>query len=265
MVNTRTSTARKNGVQDNDDEKKSSILHNATLGEQPTSDAGYLELLGFAMFSTAIGNQQAVEENWPEILYGFKSFHVQRVAEFNDADLRDVGQRVPILRDKPQLSALVAGAAAILQISQVYGSFKQYLRSFEKDGPTELLKDISERFTLVDSNVFREFLKSAGAKVKFPDAGQSRKSGKPVRSSRRGNRPGNQRRPKAGGGPAGSGKPKPVRGGKPGPAKSDRPENGQDDGRSKSRRSRRRRFGFRKKKAAGNSTKPEKSTSGAKG
>ena len=116
MTDSRGSTSRKNGAQGNPEEKKSSVLHHATLGEQPTSDAGYFELLGYAVFSAAVGDRRTVDENWPDILYGFKSFHVQRVAEFDDNDLRDVGERVPLLRNKPQLSAMVVNASTIRYI-----------------------------------------------------------------------------------------------------------------------------------------------------
>ncbi len=250
MVEAKVSTAQKNGVQDNPNEKKSSILYNAVLGEQPTSDAGYLELLGYSIFTIAAGDRKTIDENWPEILYGFKNFHVKRVAEFTDGDLRDVSQRVPLLRDKPQLPAMVVNAAAMLQISQVYGSFKKYLRSFEKDGPAELFKDISDRFKLVDRGIFQNFLKSAGAKTVFPESAQSKRGGKPAKSSRRGGRQGNHRQPKAGGGPATEGKPKPTRGNK---RPSPQPVNGQDSSKAKGKHPRKRRFSFRKKKAAGNS------------
>jgi 3-methyladenine DNA glycosylase Tag len=264
MVEAKVSTARKNGVQDNPNEIKSSILHNAVLGEQPTSDAGYLELLGYSIFSIAAGDRKTIDENWPEILYGFKNFHVQRVAEFTDDDLRDVSQRVPLLRDKPQLPAMVVNAAAVLQISQVYGSFKKYLRSFEKDGPAELFKDISGRFKLVDRGIFQNFLKSAGAKTIFPESTQSKREGRPAKSSRRGGRQGNHRHPKAGGGQTTEGKAKPTRGGKRMSPKPARQENGQDSGKAKGNRPRKSRFSFRKKKAAGNSAQANRPATTAK-
>jgi 3-methyladenine DNA glycosylase Tag len=256
MSNVNVSAPKKNGTDGNPEEQDSSVFHNVIPGEHSISDAGYLELLSYAVFTAALGDSATVEENWPEILYVFKSFHVQRVAEFTANDLHDVVQRVPMLQEKPQLSAIVANASALLQISQVYGSFKQYLRSFEKDGPAELLKDVAERFTMVDPAVFQEFLKSAGAKILIPDTAQPNKGSKQNRPPRRGNRP-VEHRPAKTNGQNGAGNAKPARNVSK-PPKAEQADTGTENGQPKNRRSRKRRFGFRKKKPGGNTAKGEK-------
>jgi|GEM_PF-3193997 len=250
MDNALDPTLRKEGADDDPEEKESSLFHNVAPGELPATDAGYLELLSYEVFSAALGDRGLVEDNWPEILYGFKSFHVQRVAEFNDNDLRDVGERVPILREKPQLSATVNNAAALLQIAQVYGSFKQYLRSFDKDGPAELMKDIAERFTMVDSNIFQDFLKSTGARIMIPEATRPKKTAKQNRPQRRPNRQAAQQPTAGGGNQEVDGNKKVVQGGKP--AKAEQPNGESNNHRGRNRRPRKRRFGFRKKKQSGN-------------
>jgi len=256
MDNTKNSTSRKKSPQNNGEEEKPSLFHNATPGEKPCTDAGYFELLSFSIFSSAVGNRKALSERWPDILYGFKSFHVQRVAEFDQADLREVGERVPLLRDKPQLSAVIANAAAIVQISQVYGSFQKYLRSFEKDGPAELLKDMGERFKQVDRSVVQDFLKSAGSDIKFPDPPGPAKVTKP---SRRGARHPGQRPPSGGANQTRVGRTQPTKAGRQLPNKVESEKSQKDKAPAKGQRSRRRRFSWRKKKAAGaNTAKAEK-------
>jgi len=250
MAQTKNVARGKNGKQSNGDEQKSSIFYNANPGEKPGSDAGYFELLSYVLFSTALGNAKLVTERWPDILFGFKNFHVQRVASFDEDDLNQVTDRVPILRDKPQLNAVVSNASAILQISQVYGSFKKYLRSFEKDGPEELLKDMRQRFMQIDRNVTQEFLKSAGSSITFPDPTRQGKYIKPPR------RRAGQRPSRNGGSQNGSDRNSANKNHRKPPNKSAKDENGKDQNQSQSRRVRRRRFGFRKKKTAATNPEP---------
>jgi len=245
MGNTKNSPAGKADTQSNSNEKESSVFHNATPGERPGTDAGYFELLSFSILSAMVGNRKAVSDEWPEILYGFKGFHVQRVAEFDEADLREVGRRVPLLRDRPQLSAVVVNAAAMMQISQVYGSFKKYLRSFEKDGPEELLKDITDRFMQVDRNIFQDFLKTAGESIRFPEPARPAKPPKPFR--RRGQQP-RQHSPRSKPTPDAAGKVQPAGSDRQSPRDTTRGTSEKDKTQSRSH-PRRRRFSWRKKKA----------------
>jgi len=240
----------KNGKQSNGSEQKPSIFYNANPGEKPGSDAGYFELLSYSMFSTALGGAKLVTERWPDILFGFKNFHVQRVASFDENDLNQVTDRVPILRDTPQLNAVVSNASAIVQISQVYGSFKKYLRSFEKDGPEELLKDMRQRFMQIDRSVTQEFLKSVGSSIKFPDPARQGKYSKPPR------RRSGQRLPRPAGSQDGSARGSGSKNNRKPPNKPARSDNGKDQNQSQSRRVRRRRFGFRKKKPVADKPEP---------
>ncbi len=252
MASVKTAPAQHNGATAVKDEKQSSLFHHTSPGEQPSTDAGYLEQLSFAMFAAAVGNHKAIIEIWPDVLYSYKSFHVQRVSEFSDEDVREVHERVPALRDKPQVSAVVQNAVSIMRIAQVYGSFKKYLRTFEEDGPGELLKDLADRFSAVDRNVFQDFLKSAATGIKLPEpqkqnrGGRSGRSGRSQRrgsrssngSSQRGNQGGKQKnkanRSSESRGSANSGKQKQG--------------NAKSGSQNKSRRPRRRRFSGRKKK-----------------
>jgi hypothetical protein len=137
------------------------------------------------------------------------------------------------------------------------------LRSFEKDGPAELFKDITDRFKLIDRSVFQDFLKSAGSNVNFPVPNRGRKGGKQNRSSRRGAGAGNQRQSKGGSQPK-NGKAKAKRGGRATQSKPERRDGEKGGGRGKSRRPRKRRFGFRKKKGTENESKAENSPAGSK-
>lgn len=250
MNQTKNTTREKNGKQADGDSEKSSIFCNASPGEKPSSDAGYFELLSYTMFSTALGGAKLVTDHWPDILFGFKNFHVQRVAAFDEADINQVTERVPILRDKPQLSAVVSNASAILQITQVYGSFRKYLRSFEKDGPEELLKDMSQRFIQVDRSVTQEFLKTAGSGIKFPEPARPGRPAKPPR------RRGGQRPTRGGPNQNGAERGQVNKNSRKPAGKPVKVENGKDQSNTQNRHVRRRRFGWRKKKAAANKPEP---------
>ncbi len=243
-----------NGSKSTSEEEKPSIFHNAAPGERPATDAGYFELLSFSLLASAVGNKQELTANWPHILYGFKNFHVQRVSEFDETDIRELVERAPVLRDKPQLQAVIKNAEAMIQISQVYGSFLKYLRSFEQDGPKELFKDMGERFIQIDDSIARDFLKNAGTGIKFPEPPRPAKPGKQPRrrnnqGSGRQQRNGNQK--PAGRASNGRSNRQPGRG----PRQETSAQNGQKKDGGQSKRQSRRRF-WKKKRGAGGK-KPE--------
>ena len=244
------------------EEEKASIFHNATPGERPPTDAGYLELLSFTLFFSAVGDRNVLTEKWPDILFGFKNFHVQRVAEFNETDLQEVSQRVPLLQDKPQLKAVVSNAAAMTQVSRVYGSFRKYLRSFEKDGQTELLKDMGDRFMMLEGPVGEEFLVAIGEKVKAAEPEPPAQPQRPVQ--RRGQPPHQQRQQRGGGAQPEANRQQQTR------SNGQRQDRGQPGGgergnaQNRNRDPRRGRFHWRKKKPAGGSGAPTETTAPAK-
>ena len=247
MANNRHSGVKKNGARTSGTEEKPSVFRHAKAGEKPRSDAGYFELMSFSILSAALGNRKAVVEKWPDIIFGFKNFHVQRVAEFEETDFLEVRRRVPLLQDKPQLQAVVANASAMMQISRVYGSFQKYLRSFEKDGPQELLKDMAQRFMQIDRTISQEFLKTAGENVKMPEPARPAKTTRPFRRRQ----PANNRQPRSSGSRNGPGKTQPARTPKQPPAKSTTTAPDKDKAKPRGGPARRRKFGWRKKKGSG--------------
>jgi len=260
MASVNTATAPHTNADATGEEEKPTPFYHAAPGEQPSTDAGYFELLSFVMFTAAVGNRKLVTELWQDILYSFKNFHIQRVSEFSEQDLREVIERVPALNEKPQVPAVISSATAMLRIAQVYGSFKKYLRTFEQDGPEVLLKDVRERFPEVDRQIFQEFLKATAAGVKLPEAPRNNRGGKPNRTGRpprRGTRgPGGQT-PRSGQ----NGKPKPKAprsndGNTRADAGSGNQAEGQNKNQNKPRRPRRRRFSGRKKKDTSSSGSP---------
>lgn len=248
MNNTRQSGSGKTSPQPAGGEEKPSVFHNATPGERPPTDAGYLELLSFTLFSSAIGDRGTITDKWPDILFGFKNFHVQRVAEFSEEDLQEVSQRVPLLGDKPQVKAVVANAAAMAQISRVYGSFRKYLRSFEKDGPSELLKDMMERFLMLEGDIGEQFLVAVGERKQVAEPVPATAPQRPPH--RRGQTP-HQRQQKNGGTQTEAGRPQQGRADGQRQSRSQQGSGAKDNAQARNRQGRRRRFNWRRKKPTG--------------
>jgi hypothetical protein len=70
---------------------------------------------------------------------------------------------------------LLAWAETFWRVRQVYGSFRQYVRSFEIDGFDALISDMKQRFPGLSPEFLTDFLKEAGEKTPVRNG-----SGKPT-------------------------------------------------------------------------------------
>jgi len=136
---------------------------------------------------------------------------------------------------------VIAWAEAFWRIRQVYGSFRQYVRSFDVDGFDALLNDMKVRLPGLTPDFLISFLREAGETTPTRN-GPARSAGSRGRRSRGGgdeSTGGNARRRGARGGNAKPGPAKPAaENGKP--AASGAPDETKSP--SKSRRGRRRFF-----------------------
>jgi hypothetical protein len=60
---------------------------------------------------------------------------------------------------------LIVWADAFWRIRQIYGSFRQYIRSFDVDGHDALVGDLSQRLVGLTPKLLLAFLRAAGEKI----------------------------------------------------------------------------------------------------
>ena len=117
-------------------------------GRRPSSDDLYFENLCRIIFQTGL-NWSVVEKKWPTIKIAFLDFNVDRIAAFNDTDVKQLLNDKGIIRNKYKICAIIENAKKIQQIKHQYGSFQAYVYSFDKSNNyakvTKALADCFER------------------------------------------------------------------------------------------------------------------------
>jgi DNA-3-methyladenine glycosylase I len=135
-------------------------------GTRPQSDSVYFENLCRVLFQTGL-NWAVVEKKWRTIKPAFYSFDVDRIAAFNDADVKRLLCDRGIIRNKYKLHAIIENAKQFQQIRRSYGSFQAYLDSFNKaDNYAEVVKALSDRFERIGPTTAGLFLLSVGENIK---------------------------------------------------------------------------------------------------
>jgi hypothetical protein len=119
--------------------------------ERPSS-AQVLEIITRAVFQAGVKWAQ-IAEHWDAYRDAFAEFEVARVAAFDSVDVERILAHPRILRVARKVRATIANAQALLTIAGEFGSFHDYVASFEAYTP--LAKDIKKRFAGVgDMNVW---------------------------------------------------------------------------------------------------------------
>jgi DNA-3-methyladenine glycosylase I len=62
--------------------------------------------------------------------HAFAQFNVNKVAEFNDANVENLMQDVSIIRNRAKIKAAISNAIIFIEIQNQFGSFHQYLWGF---------------------------------------------------------------------------------------------------------------------------------------
>jgi DNA-3-methyladenine glycosylase I len=135
-------------------------------GRRPKSDDEYFENLCRVLFQTGL-NWAVVEKKWRTIKPAFYSFDVDRIAAFNDADVKRLLCDRGIIRNKYKLHAIIENAKQFQQIRRSYGSFQAYLDSFDRSNNyAEVVKALSDRFERIGPTTAALFLLSVGENIK---------------------------------------------------------------------------------------------------
>ncbi|HUU45241.1 MAG TPA: hypothetical protein VM118_05860, partial [Acidobacteriota bacterium] len=168
-------------------EQENSPYRYFVQGERPRADAAYFELLVAQVIQTngGIGN---FDEVWPRVVQALAGFNIFRLAYLTGAEMNDAIGSVGggfSTRLAGKADAVIAWAEAFWRIRQVYGSFRQYVRSFDVDGFDALLNDMKVRLPGLTPDFLISFLREAGETTPTRN-GPARSAGSRGRRSRGG-------------------------------------------------------------------------------
>jgi 3-methyladenine DNA glycosylase Tag len=112
----------------------------------PESDDTYFENSCRIVFQSGL-NWSVIDKKWPTTKKAFENFSVEKVANFNDADIERLMKDTGIIRHSGKLKAIILNAHQFMEIHKQFGSFKKYLDSLDKSNNyAKVVKEISSRF-----------------------------------------------------------------------------------------------------------------------
>ena len=118
----------------------------------PQTLSDYFEVMTRAVFQAGVTWAQ-IAKHWNAYRRAFESFDVKRVADFDSYDIERVFEEPGILRMRRKIDATVKNARALLELESDFGTFHNYVSSF--DSYPKIVKDMKKRFTFMgDMNVW---------------------------------------------------------------------------------------------------------------
>ena len=115
---------------------------------------------------TGIRND-VIMERWSAITKAFSNFDIHRVAKYTEKDVKRLMKNKKIIRYEGKIKAAVSNAKKMEEIIKEYGSFVNYINSFEK--PDELIEKLQEGFDFIGEINVYEFAKEIGLPFIKPD------------------------------------------------------------------------------------------------
>jgi DNA-3-methyladenine glycosylase I len=130
--------------------------------QKPKRDRDYFEQMSRVILMSGL-NWQTLDKKWPGIKKAFANFEINKVADFQESQIRELMMNPEVIRNLPKIRAIVANAREVQAIAKEYGSFANYLAELRGNGGEDQLRDaISKRFAFLGKGTTVIFLFSVG-------------------------------------------------------------------------------------------------------
>jgi len=140
-------------------------------------DGAFFELL-LSRVLLESGGLSNFDTEWPRGVQALSGLNLTRLAHLSPAELADaissVGGEFSSRLEK-RADDLQVWADAFWRIRQIYGSFRQYVRSFDTDGHDALIEDLKQRLVGLSPDFLDRFLRESGERpLSVPQPERSR-------------------------------------------------------------------------------------------
>ena len=136
--------------------------------KRPSSDDAYFENMTRVIFLAGL-SWSMIDKKWPNFRKAFSGFLVDKVAEFDDADIQRLLSDASIVRNRLKIAAAINNARQFQNLRKEYGSFQRYLDSLDKsDDYALVIKELGKRFSRIGPSSARIFLYTVGEDIKRP-------------------------------------------------------------------------------------------------
>lgn len=158
--------------------KEDSPFRYLVKGERARVDGAFFELL-LSRVLLESGGLSDFDNVWPRGVQALAGLNLYRLSQLSPAEVADaissVGGEFSSRLEK-RAEDLQTWADAFWRIRQIYGSFRQYVRSFDADGHDALLGDLKERLVGLSPDFLERFLRESGEKPPAPAPTERAKS-----------------------------------------------------------------------------------------
>jgi hypothetical protein len=146
--------------------KEDSPFRYLVKGERPRADGAFFELL-LSRVVLESGGVSDFDDVWPRGVQALAGLNVHRLSQLSPRELASaistVGGEFSSRLEK-RAEDLQVWADAFWRIRQIYGSFRQYVRSFDSDGHDALIEDLKQRLVGLSPDFLERFLRESGEK-----------------------------------------------------------------------------------------------------
>jgi 3-methyladenine DNA glycosylase Tag len=134
---------------------------------KPSSDSAYFENLTRCIFQAGL-NWQVVTNKWVNFRSVFHNFNVEKVASFDNEDVKQLISNPDIIRNKRKIEATIYNAQEFQRIADEAGAFQSWIESLDKSSNySGVVKQIITRFKHVGQMTAHTFLHSVGEDIQY--------------------------------------------------------------------------------------------------
>jgi len=135
---------------------------------RPKSDDAYFENMTHVIFQAGL-SWKMIEQKWPNFKKAFENFSIDKVAGFNEDDVKRLMTNSGIVRNQKKILATIHNAKQFQKIRKEFGSFQSYLDGLDKSKNYSLvIKELGKMFQRLGPSSARIFLYSVGEDVRHP-------------------------------------------------------------------------------------------------
>ncbi|MGA2310011.1 MAG: DNA-3-methyladenine glycosylase I [Candidatus Bathyarchaeia archaeon] len=129
------------------------------------SNNDFFDVMARAVF-TGI-RDKTIEKRWPAITEVFSKFNVNKVVKYTEKDVQRLMKNQEVIKHEGRIRATISNARKMEDIAKQYGSFLNYVDSFQKSD--DLVSDLQEQFDYIGEVNVYEFLTQIGKPFIKPD------------------------------------------------------------------------------------------------
>jgi DNA-3-methyladenine glycosylase I len=129
---------------------------------KPESLGDYLEIMSKAVFQSGM-SWKVVESKWETTRQAFHHFDIEKIANMDEHDLKQLVEDKRVIRNYRKLAAIVHNAQRMIALDQEYGTFQKYLRAHGEFDAT--MKTIKRDFKFMGPSGIYYFLYVIGEQV----------------------------------------------------------------------------------------------------